>query len=90
MPRGQSPRHRLPGESKSQMKRRNIFLCVNKVVEVGEQLTSRKMMDRIITEFGAGFYYLPRNADTLGNLLSYRDDYVKVKVKGQNEWRRVQ
>ena len=48
------------------------------------------MMDRMIIKFGAGFYYLPRNADTLGNLLSYRDDYVKVKVnKGNNEWRRI-
>ena len=89
MPR-QNPRKRQPGETKAQRKRRNIFLCVNEVVEVGEQMTSRMMMDRMIIKFGAGFYYLPRNADTLGNMLSHRDDYVKVKVKGKNEWRRIQ
>ena len=89
MPRGQHRRTRRPGETKAQARRRNIFLCVNEVVNVGEQITSRMMMDRMVIKFGAGFYYLPRNADTLGNMLSHRHDYVKVNVKGKNEWRRI-
>ena len=90
MPRGQHRRTRQPGESNAQRKRRNIFYRINQVVEVGEQLTSRMMMDRAIIKFGAGHYDLPRNADTLGHMLTHRDDYVKVRVKGKNEWRRTQ
>ena len=91
MPRGQHRRMRRDGETKNQCKRRNIFFCINQVVEVGEQLTSNTIMQRAITKFGARYIDLPKNADALGYFLRGNSlEYTKVRTKGHNEWRRIQ
>ena len=74
-----------------QRKRARIMKLVHGVMDVGESLPSKKIMDRIIDRYGPGHTHIPKNTYALSSAMKAEKSMTQVHVVGYTArylWRR--
>lgn len=77
-------------ETKGKRKRATIYRYINGVVDVGEILHAKTIMDRLIQTYGSSRRGLPKNARVIGQVLIAHDNYSMIEnATGHHIWRRI-
>lgn len=77
-------------KTKGKTKRATIYKYIIEVVDVGEVLHAKTIMDRLIQTYGCSRRGLPKNPRVIGQVLIAHDNFSMIEnATGHHRWRRT-